>query len=36
VEAHGGSIHADSGAGGLGTTIALLLPAAPRGSAPRS
>lgn len=30
VEAHGGSIRADAGDAGLGTTIALLLPAAPR------
>jgi NtrC-family two-component system sensor histidine kinase KinB len=34
VEAHGGSILADAGDAGVGTTIAVLLPAAPRETAP--
>jgi len=33
IEAHGGSIRAEGGDAGVGTTIALLLPAAPRESA---
>ncbi len=33
VEAHGGSIFAHAGDAGVGTTIAVLLPAAPREAA---